>query len=578
MKLIFRYMKTFASAIILSMFLKLLATFFELVLPYILEHMIDDVVPSGNMNSVIFWGIAMIFTAVFCWLFNIFANHTAVRNAHLISYRVRKDLFDKTINLSGSQFDAFGLPSLTSRMTSDSYNVQSFAQSFQTLCVRAPIMLVGGIIVTMTIDPVLSMILCIMVPILLTVVFSVSRHGIPLYNKVQTRLDDVTRVLRENITGIRVIKALSKTEYETERFHDINQKMTDQDMSANTFMAIPGPSMQLSLNIGLSLVVLIGAYRVNAGVMKPGVILAFLTYFNLIMMSVMALNRIFMMTSKASASADRIALVLAAKDEPVIHTDTQPDPSDAYIHFDHVSFSYRRQQSNTEMENCLSDIDFIMPKGGTLGIIGPTGCGKTTIINLLMRFYDVSEGAVYINGRDVRSYAKDELHSMFGTVFQNDIVFNDTLRQNILFGRNLSDEQLNNAIEDAQAKEYVSQLKEGLDYEADIKGANLSGGQKQRLLISRALAGNPDILILDDSSSALDYKTDSLLRKAISEHHRDSTLIMVAQRVSSIQNADQILVLEDGRCIGKGTHQQLLDSCEYYRSIYESQMGELSEG
>ena len=578
MKLIFRYMKTFASAIILSMFLKLLATFFELVLPYILEHMIDDVVPSGNMNSVIFWGIAMIFTAVFCWLFNIFANHTAVRNAHLISYRVRKDLFDKTINLSGSQFDAFGLPSLSSRMTSDSYNVQSFAQSFQTLCVRAPIMLVGGIIVTMTIDPVLSMILCIMVPILLTVVFSVSRHGIPLYNKVQTRLDDVTRVLRENITGIRVIKALSKTEYETERFHDINQKMTDQDMSANTFMAIPGPSMQLSLNIGLSLVVLIGAYRVNAGVMKPGVILAFLTYFNLIMMSVMALNRIFMMTSKASASADRIALVLAAKDEPVIHTDTQPDPSDAYIHFDHVSFSYRRQQSNTEMENCLSDIDFTMPKGGTLGIIGPTGCGKTTIINLLMRFYDVSEGAVYINGRDVRSYAKDELHSMFGTVFQNDIVFNDTLRQNILFGRNLSDEQLNNAIEDAQAKEYVSQLKEGLDYKADIKGANLSGGQKQRLLISRALAGNPDILILDDSSSALDYKTDSLLRKAISEHHRDSTLIMVAQRVSSIQNADQILVLEDGRCIGKGTHQQLLDSCEYYRSIYESQMGELSEG
>ena len=578
MKLIFRYMKTFASAIILSMFLKLLATFFELVLPYILEHMIDDVVPSGNMNSVIFWGIAMIFTAVFCWLFNIFANHTAVRNAHLISYRVRKDLFDKTINLSGSQFDAFGLPSLTSRMTSDSYNVQSFAQSFQTLCVRAPIMLVGGIIVTMTIDPVLSMILCIMVPILLTVVFSVSRHGIPLYNKVQTRLDDVTRVLRENITGTRVIKALSKTEYETERFHDINQKMTDQDMSANTFMAIPGPSMQLSLNIGLSLVVLIGAYRVNAGVMKPGVILAFLTYFNLIMMSVMALNRIFMMTSKASASADRIALVLAAKDEPVIHTDTQPDPSDAYIHFDHVSFSYRRQQSNTEMENCLSDIDFTMPKGGTLGIIGPTGCGKTTIINLLMRFYDVSEGAVYINGRDVRSYAKDELHSMFGTVFQNDIVFNDTLRQNILFGRNLSDEQLNNAIEDAQAKEYVSQLKEGLDYKADIKGANLSGGQKQRLLISRALAGNPDILILDDSSSALDYKTDSLLRKAISEHHGDSTLIMVAQRVSSIQNADQILVLEDGRCIGKGTHQQLLESCEYYRSIYESQMGELSEG
>lgn len=578
MQLIFRYMKTFASAICLSMFLKLIATFFELALPYILEHMIDHVVPSGNLKHVIFWGIAMIFTALLCWIFNILANRKAVNNAHHISYNVRKDLFDKTINLSGSQFDAFGLPSLTSRMTSDSYNVQSFAQAFQTICVRAPIMLVGGIIITLTIDPVLSSVLCIMVPILLVVVLSVSRRGIPLYNKVQTRLDDVTRVLRENITGIRVIKALSKTEYETERFRDINQKMTDQDMQANTFMAIPGPSMQLSLNIGLTLVVLIGAYRVNAGLMKPGVILAFLTYFNLIMMSVMALNRIFMMTSKASASADRIALVLAAEDEPKVIIDTEPDSSDAYIHFDHVSFSYRKQQSNKDMENCLSDIDFTMPKGGTLGIIGPTGCGKTTIINLLMRFYDADKGAVYINGKDVRSYEKDELHSLFGSVFQNDIVFNDTLKENILFGRNLNDEQLSTAIQDAQAYEYISQLKEGLDYKADIKGANLSGGQKQRLLISRALAGNPDILILDDSSSALDYKTDALLRKAIAEHHNDSTLIMIAQRVSSIQNADQILVLEDGRCIGHGTHSQLLESCDYYRNIYESQMGELSEG
>ena len=323
---------------------------------------------------------------------------------------------------------------------------------------------------------------------------------------------------------------------------------------------------------------LIGAYRVNADLMKPGVILAFLTYFNLIMMSVMALNRIFMMTSKASASADRIALVLAAEDEPKVIIDTEPDSSDAYIHFDHVSFSYRKQQSNKDMENCLSDIDFTMPKGGTLGIIGPTGCGKTTIINLLMRFYDADKGAVYINGKDVRSYEKDELHSLFGSVFQNDIVFNDTLKENILFGRNLNDEQLSTAIQDAQAYEYISQLKEGLDYKADIKGANLSGGQKQRLLISRALAGNPAILILDDSSSALDYKTDALLRKAIAEHHNDSTLIMIAQRVSSIQNADQILVLEDGRCIGHGTHSQLLESCDYYRNIYESQMGELSEG
>ena len=577
MRLIFRYMKTFQLSIIFCMFLKMLGTFFELVLPYILEHMIDDVVPSGNLKKVIFWGIMMVLTAIFCWLFNVFSNISAVKNSHVISYNIRKDLFEKTINLSGSQFDKFGLPSLTSRMTSDSYNVQTFLHSFQTMCVRAPIMLMGGIIVTMTIDPVLSMILCVTVPILIVLVLSVSKRGIPLYNKVQARLDDVTRVLRENITGIRVIKALSKSEYETQRFKDVNQKMTDQDRQANAFMAIPGPSMQLSLNIGLSLVVLIGAYRVNAGQMKPGVILAFLTYFNLMIMSIMALNRIFMMISKASASADRIALVLDTKDEPVIIHNTNQDSSDAYIHFDHVSFSYRQQNSNKEMEKCLNDIDFALSKGSTLGIIGPTGCGKTTIINLLMRFYDADEGAIYINGRDVRSYPKDELHQMFGSVFQNDIVFNDTLRQNILFGRDLSEKQLENAIEDAQAKEYISKLEEGLDYKADIKGANLSGGQKQRLLISRALAGKPDILILDDSSSALDYKTDAALRKAISRNHSDSTLIMIAQRVSSIQNADQILVLDEGRCIGKGTHEQLLKNCDYYRSIYESQMGELSE-
>lgn len=578
MKLIFRYMKGFTGAIMLSMGFKFISTVFELALPYILEHMIDDVVPQGNMKLIIVWGIAMIFTALLCWIFNITANRKAVDNSHQISFRIRKDLFDHTINLSGKQFDSFGLPSLTARMTSDSYNVQSFVQTFQTLCVRAPIMLLGGMVITMTIDPVLSSILCIMAPIMICIVIGVSMRGIPLYNRVQNRLDDITRVLRENITGIRVIKALSKTEYETERFRSYNDNITNQDMKANTFMAIPGPTMQLCLNIGLTLVVFIGANRVNAGVMKPGVILAFLTYFNLIMMSVMALNRIFIMVSKASASADRIALVLAAPEEPVVVHDTKQDDSDAFIHFDHVTFAYNTQHSNQEMKDCLNDIDFEIPKGGTMGIIGPTGCGKTTIINLLMRFYDADQGAVYINGKDVRSYEKDELHRMFGVVFQNDIIFNDTLANNIRFGRDISDEQMDEAIKDAQAYEYISKLEEGLEYKADIKGANLSGGQKQRLLIARALAAHPHILVLDDSSSALDYRTDANLRKAIIENHSDSTLIMIAQRVSSIQNADQILVLDDGYCIGHGTHEELLESCDYYRNIYESQMGELEQG
>jgi len=613
MKLIFRYMKRYIWLILLGMAMKLAGTVSELLLPYILEHLIDVVVPLGQVGRIYLWGGLMVLTAVATWQLNIRANRCAVNNAHNVSYDVRRDLFNRTANLSGMQFDAFGLPSLTSRMTSDSYNVQSFAQSLQTLCIRAPIMLIGGIAVTMTMDRTLSLILCAMLPILMAVVFVVSRKGIPLYNKVQQSLDDVVRVMRENITGIRVVKALSKGEYEKRRFHRYNEAMTKNDIKASTFMAVPGPFMQMCLNSGLTLVVLVGALRVNNGQMKPGVILAFLTYFNMVMQGVMGLNRIFMMISKASASADRIALVLAAEeDQRVLQEEKGVKPkeeSDAFIEFEHVNFSYhpngltvgggteadgkdkdsgmsgaeavgretavaQSDFGDGEQEQCLYDISFRIRRGESLGIIGPTGCGKTTIINLLMRFYDVEDGGVFVDGRDVRTYEKDELHRKFGVVFQNDMVFNDTLRNNISFGRELSGEAIRAAVADAMAKDFIGDLDEGLDYVADIKGANLSGGQKQRLLVSRALAADPEILILDDSSSALDYKTDAALRKAIFEHHKTSTTIMVAQRVSSIQNMTNILVMDDGRCIGYGSHEYLLDACPAYREIYETQMGE----
>ncbi len=586
MKLIFHHMRHYLKSISVGMSLKLLATMTELMLPYILEHMIDNVVPLGELGRIFLWGFLMILTALACWLLNMMANRNAVKNAHFVSYDIRRALFNKTANLSGTTFDRFGLPSLTSRMTSDSYNVQSCVQSLQTLCVRAPIMLVGGIVVTMTMDPVLSGILCVMLPILLTVVLLVSRHGIPLYTKVQDRLDDVVRIMRENITGIRVVKALSKTDYERRHFHGANEAMIKQDVKASAVMSVPGPFMQTCLNIGLTLVVFVGAVRVNNGQIKPGVILAFLTYFNLILQSVMALNRMFMMISKASASADRIAAVLAAPDDqPVLpfeeaaHLEEDPAP---FIRFRHVNFRYdpigngdSENFAGGEQEQCLYDIDFAIKKGESLGIIGPTGCGKTTIVNLLMRFYDVEDGAVFIDGRDVRTYEKDELHRKFGVVFQNDLIFHDTLRRNISFGRDISEEGLQTAISDAMAEEFISKLDDGLDYMADVKGANLSGGQKQRVLIARALAANPEILILDDSSSALDYKTDAALRTAIARHHQDSTIIMVAQRVSSIQNMTNILVLDNGRAIGYGSHEHLLASCPAYQEIYHAQMGEL---
>lgn len=582
-KLIFQYMHTYGGRIAKSIFIKFLGSIAELAIPYILAHLIDEIVPLRRLDLIFVWGGLMIITSLAARQLNVSANRIAVDNAHRVSYDVRQALFTKAANLSGAQFDAFGLPSLISRMTSDSYNVQSCVQSLQTMCTRMPILLFGGIAATMFMDPVLSGILCIIVPILMVVILSVSRYGIPLYRNVQNMLDSVVRTMREDITGIRVVKSLSKTEYEKHRFADANGALTRADIKASTIMAVPGPFMQMCLNIGLTLVVWVGAQRVDSGAIKPGVILAFLTYFNMVMQGVMGINRIFIMLSKASASANRIGQVLAAEDsQEVLPAAECPQPAgDEFIRFEHVDFNYGDTAQNAgafaggAREKCLYDISFALRRGESLGIIGPTGCGKTTIINLLMRFYDAWSGHVFVDGRDVRSYDKDELRRKFGVVFQNDMVFYDTLRENIRFGRLLDEAALMRAVDDAVAAEYIDSLEGGLDYRADIKGSNLSGGQKQRLLISRALAGNPEILVLDDSSSALDYKTDAALRKAIFEHHGNSTTIMIAQRVSSVQRMTNILVLDNGRCIGYGNHETLLQTCPAYREICHAQMGAL---
>ena len=594
MKLIFRYVSKYKAVIFLAIFIKLLGTLAELLLPYILEYIIDDVVPSGSLKLVLLFGGAMFVTTILTRTLNVMANRKAIRNAHIISYEIRQSLFERTINLSGPSFDRFGLPSLISRMTSDSYNVQSCVQQLQTLWVRAPIMLVGGVLVSMMMDLPLAMILVIMLPLLIGIILFVTSKGIPLYTKVQKRLDKVVRLMRESITGIRVVRALSKEEYEERRFADANEAMTRQDVTAATVMAIPGPLMQLFLNSGLTLVVLIGAARVNQGEIKPGVILAFLTYFNMITMGVMGLSRIFTTLSKASASADRInEVIMMTQEDQVLAEDQAGKPAgDEFIRFEHVDFSYTGElmQEETlaaqadsaasfageEREKALTDISFALKRGESLGIIGPTGCGKTTILSLLMRFYEADSGGVYVDGKDVRTYEKDALRRKFGTVFQNDMIFQDTLRENIDFGRCLEETDLLRAAGSAQAMEFISGLEDGLDHEMAIRGANVSGGQKQRILVSRALAASPEILVLDDSSSALDYKTDAMMRRQIREEYPDATMIMIAQRVSSIMNMTHILVMDNGKCIGYGSHEQLLQTCPVYRETYEIQMGAMA--
>ncbi len=593
MKFIFSYVKKYRVMVAFGMLIKLSAALAELLLPYVLEHLIDDVAPLQKTGPVLAWGAVMLILVVYVRQANVKANRTAVGVAKRSIYEIRRDLFWKSVNLSGGQLDAFGLPSLNSRMTSDSYNLQSFIQSSQTMGIRAPILLFGGIAITLTMDLGLASILCIMAPVLITAVVYVSMRGIPLYEKVQKSVDDIVRIMRENITGIRVVKALSKEDYEMGRFEDANREMANRDIKAGIVMALPGPIMTFMLNIGLTIVVIVGAYRVNGGITQPGVILAFLTYFNMILMGVMGLNRIFMLMSKANASANRIAAVVNSEEElqPVSAEEAAETEREGYIVFDHVTFSYGKHPEAAETEEaleedaamarfdglerqkCLEEIDFTVKKGGSLGIIGATGCGKTTVINLLMRFYDADEGHIFIDGRDVRTYDKDELHRLFGVVFQNDVIFADSLKENISFGRDVGTEEMRRAAGDAMAREFIESYEDTYDHRAVVRGANLSGGQRQRVLIARALAAAPQILVLDDSSSALDYKTDAALRKAIREHHADTTTIIIAQRISSIMGLDDIIMLEEGKVIGHGTHEELLRDCAMYQEIYRTQMG-----
>ncbi len=582
MKFIGSYLKKYRRLIAITLLIKFLGTLCELTLPYILEHMIDEIAPSKNVKLALLWGGLMVFMAVATRFLNVKANQKGAGVAKNAAYEIRRDLFLHSIYLSGSQMDEYGLPSITSRMTSDSYNVQAFIRSTMTIGVRAPILMLGGIAITLTMDVGMALILCIIAPIVTVSVVFLSIKGIPLFERVQQLLDKAIRIMRENITGIRVVKALSKEEYEKNRFDSANNDLTKAERIAGIVMSLPGPTMNFFLNIGLTLVVLVGAHRVNDGVTQPGVILAFLTYFNLILNGAMGLNRIFMMMSKANASAGRIEAVIKAPNELLPQPHCATTQSDAFIVFDHVSFGYSKsstvesalQFDGGERQLSLEDISFQIEKGGSLGIIGATGSGKTTIINLLMRFYDATSGHIFIDGKDIRSYALQDLRRMFGVVFQNDFLFADSIADNIRFGREISQNTLEQAARDARAAEFIEAYEDAYEHMAAIAGANFSGGQKQRLLIARALAAKPKILILDDASSALDYKTDAALRKAIREHHAGSTTIAIAQRISSIMTLDHIIMLDDGKILGYGTHQELLSSCPAYRNIYEAQMGE----
>ena len=585
MRTVYKYIKPVLWPMIGGLTLKFIAAMFDLTIPYFLETIIDKAAPTGQINQVLFWGVVMLVCSVLALVTNVTANRMAVRNTSKVTKTLRHDLFAKISHLSARKTDEFTVSSLISRLTTDSYNVNDMLVRVQRIGVRAPFLLIGGIIITLTLDPMLTLVLVAMLPIIAVVVYFVTKYSVPIYTHCQQILDKLVRTVQENATGVRVIKALGKGEHERKRFDNVNAGLANENKKAGVIMAITNPAATIVLNIGLTLVVIVGARRVNSGLTEPGTILAFLSYFTIILNAMLGITRVFVICSKGSASAKRIESVLLAEDDmPILpeEENAQTENADApHIEFRGVTFSYNkkeetdglRSEERDYIKNNLTDISFTLNRGQTLGIIGATGSGKSTIVNLLIRFYDPDKGTVLVDGRDVRCIPRDELCKKFGIAFQNDFIMANSIFENISFGRDLTEEQVNRAIVLAQAKQMIDELPEGTGYRLTARGTNISGGQKQRMLIARAVAAEPEILILDDSSSALDYKTDASLRKALHSSLPDTTTVIIAQRISSIMNADLILVLDEGRIIGRGRHSELMESCPEYKLIADTQMG-----
>lgn len=579
MKTIIAYLSPHKAFMSFAFTVKILATLSELALPYILSYIIDyvirplegktDINTQAAGQSILLWSGAMILCAVLAVLGNITANRMAAKVSKTVAGEIRSDLFRRTMSLSPAQTDHYTVASLESRLTTDTYNIHHFMNIVQRMGIRAPIMLCGGLIITATLDPVLTGVMACVLPFIFITVYGISRKGLPMFRETQKAVDGMVKVVREDAQGIRVIKALSRREREALRFDEANQALAAKEKKANITMAAANPVMTFFMNLGLTAVVFAGAVRVNADLTEPGKIVAFIQYFTLISMAMLAISRLFVFFSKASASAHRVAEILGTPADLTVHSESEypKKETDALICFENVSFAY----GNTK--NVLHDISFTLNKGQSLGIIGATGSGKTTLLSLIMRLYDVTEGAVYIKGRDIRTIPQEELHGMFGAAMQNDFIFAGILEENIDFFRGIPKEKIRAAAVIAQADGFINSFEEGYSRLLTSKGNNLSGGQRQRVFISRAVADTPEILVLDDSSSALDYRTDSALRKALKRDTKESTTVVVAQRVSSVMGCDKIIVVSEGRISAMGTHEYLMNNSEEYRDISNSQMG-----
>ncbi len=574
MKKLLIYLKDYKKETVLAPLFKMLEATFELFVPLVMAAVIDQGIGGGNASYVLRMGGVLILLGLIGLVCSITAQYFAAKAAVGFSTKLKHALFSHIQGLSFTEIDTLGTATMITRMTSDVNQVQNGVNMVLRLFLRSPFIVFGAMIMAFTIDVKAAFIFVVTIPLLSVVVFGIMMWTMPLYRKVQAGLDSVLGATRENLTGARVIRAFNKEQEEIDAFEAKNSALAHMQLFVGKISALTNPVTYIIINAATIVLLYTGAVRVDEGTITQGQVVALVNYMSQILVELVKLANLIITITKALACANRIQSVFEIKSSMVweqklpgaARNAEAKQPYDQIV-FDHVCLTYAGAGAES-----LTDIDFRVKKGQTVGIIGGTGSGKSSLVNMIPRFYDATKGHVLINGKDVRAYGMEELRQMIGIVPQKAVLFQGTIRENMQWGKNdATDEQIWQAVETAQAREFVEKKDGKLDAVIAQAGRNLSGGQRQRLTIARALVGKPQILILDDSASALDYATDAALRQAIHTMEGDMTVFIVSQRASSIQHADQIIVLDDGEMAAIGTHAELLEHCEVYQEIYYSQ-------
>ena len=562
------YLKPYTLESILGPLFKLLEALLELLVPLVVADIIDTGIGAGDTGFIVKRCLLLIGLGLLGLASSVTAQYFAAKAAIGFTASVRHALFGKVQSLSYAELDKLGTSTLMTRMTSDMNQVQTGLNLALRLLLRSPFVVFGAMIMAFTIDVKSAWVFAVIIPLLFAVVFGIMFSCIPLYKKVQGRLDGVLGAAKENLAGVRVIRAFGKEKQETESFENKSGELLSSQLFVGKISALLNPVTYVMINLAIIAVLRVGGGQVYKGILTQGQVLALYNYMSQILVELIKMANLILSMTKAAASAKRVAAILALESSLDVPQENPEEQEDVpAVEFDGVTFTYP-----TGGAPALSDISFTLEHGKTLGIIGGTGSGKSTLIGLIPRFYDVQEGSVKVDGCDVRQYPLETLRRKIGLVPQKALLFKGTIRENLLWGdENAADDAICDALKAAQAQEVVDGKSEGFDYEVETGGRNFSGGQRQRLTIARALVRKPEVLILDDSASALDFATDAALRHALREFSWKPAVVIISQRTASIRFADEILVLDDGRLAGRGTHEELLQTCDVYREIYESQ-------